>query len=664
VVRFFRILYGSFLILVCTATLAGAQDSMGPNALAPTLRYSTVHGDEEKFREDWWFRDDWAGGFDEFRFERRFRNDLSLTFDGRAIVPEEDYRLRLKIGKEDTGYFLAEYTEFRKYFDGTGGFYGPFGIPPFELGNDMHLDVGNILVEAGLTRAGIPKIALRYEHKFKEGSKSLLEWGQVSQAGTAKNLFPSFKNVDEETDVIALDVEHDIGKVHVGDNFHYERYRTDTTRFDQDRNLTAGTGETVTVSEHYDHDALYNTFRLESYLTEKFYCSLGYLYSNLKGDAGLRITTVPFGPEPFDNDWFTRAVEVEHDSHVLNVNAMLGPFRDLVIYGGVQAETTDSEGDTDAVLAETLPGLGPVSPEALIVSDKDKKAMEETLGLRFTGLKYTTMYAEGKWAQNSIDLFEQELEDGALGFERLTETDRSGQRYTFGLNTSPVAGTTLSLRYRRNYTKNDYDNMVDTEPGYSAFITSQDFTKDELSARLGFRPLSWAHVSLMYQLLSIDTDSAFDTLPPSSVQSGNYDADVYSVRILVRPAARVHLAGLFSYQDAQTTAFDNGSPSVVPYQGNVFSMLLTAGCSVDERTDVSLEYLFSQSDNVQENSEDGLPLGVDNRRHGLLFALSRQVTDKAQARFQYGYYRYDDEGNGGADDYRAHVFVLTLAYNF
>jgi len=664
VARFCQILLGAFLILVYGAPLVTAQGLKNPNGLVPSLRYSTVEGDEEKFREDWWFQEDWAGGFNELRFERRFRNDLSLSFDGRAIVPEEDYRFRLKIGREDTGYFLAEFKEFRKYFDGTGGFYRPFGVPPFELGNDLHLDVGNLLLEAGLTEAKMPKIAVRYELRYKEGDKSLLEWGQVTQTGTAKNISPSFKGIDEETEIFALDVEHHIGRVHVGDNFHYERYHTDTARFDEERNLTTGAGETVRVNENYNHDAFYNALRLESFLSEKFYCSLGYLFSRLRGDGGLRITTLPFGPEPFDNDWFTQAVQVEHNSQTLNFNGKLGPFKDFVIYGGVEAETTDSEGDTHAVLTETLPGVGPVSPQALIVSDKEKDALEETFGVRFTGLKYTTVYAEGKWAQNKIDLFEQELEDGAPGFERRTEADRRGQRYTVGINTSPVAGTTFSLRYRWSHINNDYNNVEDSEPGYSAFITSQDFTKQEFSARLSFRPLSWTHVGLMYRLLSLDTDTVFDTIPRGPVLSGDYDADIYSLRIAVRPLTRVHLTGLFSYQDAKSTAFDNNSPSVVAYEADVFSMLLTAAYSIDELTGLTLEYLFTRSDNIQDNSSAGLPLSVDNRREGFRLALSRQITGRVQTRFQYGYYGYDDKGSGGADDYRAHVFVLSFAYGF
>jgi hypothetical protein len=654
---------GLFLALVA-APLVSAQVSESPNVLVPAFRYSTVKGDAGKFQEDWWIREHWAGGFDELSFERRFRNDFSLSFDGRMIVPEEDYRFRLKLGREDAGYFLADYTEFRKYFDGTGGFYEPFEAAPFELENDLRLDLGSILLEAGLTRPGLPKVTVWYEHRFKEGNKSLLEWGRVIEEGVSKNIFPSFKNIDEKTDILGLRVEHRIGKVHVGDDFHYERHRTDTTRLDEERNLDGGTAKTITVSENYSHETFYNAFRMESFLKERFYCSLGYLYSRLRGDAGLRIDTVPFGPGPFDNNWFTRAVQVRHNSHVLNLNTMAGPFKDFAIYGGIKAETTESEGDADAVLLQIVPALGPVSPEALIVSNKDKSALEETLGVRFTGLRYTTIYAEGKWLQGKIDLFEQELEDGALGFERLTDTDRSDRRYAFGLNTSPVRGATFSLRYRRSFTNNDYDHLVDSDPGYSALISNQDFTKDELSARLSFRPLSWANVSLMYRLLSLDTDTAYETIPPSSVRSGKYDANIYSIRVAVRPAARVHLTGLFSFQDAKSTAFDNGSPSLVTWEGDVFSILLTAGYSIDEQTGLTLEYLFSRSDNAQENILDGLPLGVDNRRHGLRLGLSRQMTDKAQAHFQYGYYRYDDESSGGADDYRAHVFLLSFAYSF
>jgi hypothetical protein len=655
---------GMITVLFWPFPMAGAQDDGTAGHMTPVLRSSKVSGDEEKFREDRWHDDGRAGGIEELSFTKKLENDISLSFEGRVIVPDEDYLFRLRVGKRKTGYVRAEYREFRKYFDGTGGFYAPFAVAPFELNNDLHLDVGNVILEGGLTKKGIPAITLRYEHRFKEGEKSLLEWGPVNQAGTIKNIYPSFKDIDEKTDIFSLFIEHDIGRVHIEDRLHYEQFRTDTARHDKERNLTTGIAETVTVNENYSHDAFYNSLRMESYLKEKLYVSTGYLYSRLKGEGGLRITTIPFGPEPFDNNWVTRAVDVEYRSHTATLNGMLGPSSNFTLYGGLQAETADTEGDTDALLTATEPVSGTVSPGAVIKSDKDKKALEETFGIRYTGLPSTTLFAEGKWTQNEIDLFEEELEEGALAFERLTGSKRSGQRYTLGFNNSPFAGATLSLRYRRSYIDNDYDHITDTEPGYSAFITAQDFTQDELNVRFAFRPFNWLRATFTYQLRALETDTTSEAATDGSFTTGEYDAHIYSLRLAAKPAPRLQLTTLFSYRDADTTAFDNGSPSVATYGSDVFSALLTAGYGIDDKTDVSMEYLFSQSENAQKNVFEGLPLGSDYRQHGVLFTLSRQLSETIRTRLQYGYYKYEAEEKGDADDYNAHVFVLGLTYNF
>lgn len=327
-----------FLVLVFSAGAARAQELRevpGKMQITPVLRYIHVSGDEEKFREDRWIGEDWAGGLEQFLFEHTFDKDISVSLEGRAIVPEEDYRFNVDITKPDFGFFRGGYTEYRKYFDGTGGFYAPFGIPSFELENDLRLDIGNLFVQAGITLPGWPALAATYERHYKEGNKALLEWGSVSKGGTARNIFPSFKAIDEEADIFKLEVNHAIGQFQWGDEFRYESYRTDTARFEEERNLDAGTSETVNVRENYNHHAIYNTFRVESRMSDKAYWSLGYLYTKLEGDAGFRMNTVPFGPDPFDKNWFTRSVEIEQNSHVLNLNAMLGPYRNFTFYGGM-----------------------------------------------------------------------------------------------------------------------------------------------------------------------------------------------------------------------------------------------------------------------------------------------------------------------------------------
>jgi hypothetical protein len=654
-----------FTITTSTSYAQEVNSQFGQSSIiAPTIHYAGVSGDEEKFREDWWMQEGWAGGLDKLTLQRTYENDVSLHVEGRAIMPEEDLKLRLELTKPEVGFMHTGYTEYRKYFDGTGGFFKHFSASSFELDNDLHLDIGSLSLDVGLTVPDWPKLVVGYEHHFKEGRKSLIEWGSVTEGGTTRKIFPAFKEIDEETDIFKLEIEHDIGKVHVGDQFRYEQYRTGTTRFDEERNLDTDTAETTTVSEDNSHEALSNTFHMDSHLNEKLYWSLGYLFTTLEGDAAFRMVTDPFGPEPFDKNWLTRSVDIDQDSHVVNVNAMFGPFRDLTLYAGLQAETTETEGDTDAVLSETLPGMGEVSPETVIITRGDKGGLEETVGARYSGIRYTTLYAEGKWTQQNIDLFERELEDDVLDFERSTDTEVERRRYTIGFNTSPIPKTTLSARYRRRSRDNDYKHLVDTEPGYSAFITAQDFTTDEIATKLAVRPVSRVQVSLKYQLVATDIDTQSDATPLSAVQSGDYDADIYSASITVTPFSRLYLTGLFSYQDVSSTAFDNGASSVIAYEGDVYMVLLTAGYGIDDKTDLKAEYLYTRSQNFNDTIFDGLPLGLDNRRQGLLVRLSRQINETIDGQLGYGLYTYDEESSGGADDYTAHVVSTRLGIRF
>ena len=663
------ILLAKFFIFALTTTTICAQEAGGQSwpagKLTPLVRYNSIDGDEEKFREDWWVREGWAGGSESFTLHKVFPNGVSILGEGRVIVPEEDYALRLEIAKQDVGFIHAGYTQYRKYFDGTGGFFGPFAVPPFELNNDMHLDIGDVTLEAGLTLPKWPRIVLGYEHRFKDGEKSLLEWGSVIEGGTTRKIFPSFKDIDEEVNIFKAEIDYNIDKVHLGDQFRYEDYRVVTVRYDGERNLDTNTAETVTVSEQYRHDALYNTFHAESHFSEKVYCSLGYLFSNLEGRAKFRMFTVPFGPEPFDKDWFTDSVDIDQVSHALNVNAMFGPFKDMTLYGGFQAETTKTDGDTDAVLTE-IPFGGPpaVSPDAVIATRTDKTGFEETVGVRYTGIPYTTMHAEGRWKQEDIDLFERELEDGVLEFGRSTDTGVERQRYTVGFNTSPFRRVTLSGRYRRTYRSNDFDHDVDTEPGYSAFVTKQNLTTDKITAKLTVRMTGAIKASLQYQRVATDIDTEADTTPPSSVTSGEYQADVYTASVTITPLSRLYLTGLFSYRDARTSVFDNGIPSVIPYHGDVYTVIGTAGYALDSKTDLTCEYLFTRSDNFEDNSASGLPLGLDNQRHGFLAVISRRITDYLEVGLRYGFYTYDEDSNGGADDYTAHLIGVGLALTF
>ncbi len=657
-----------FVLLAPPARADEPAKDTGPSvSVTPSVTYVNVSGDEKQFRQDQWIKNGWVGGVDEATLHQSLGKDAYLDFQGRGIYDQHDYKLQLEIVKPDLGFVRAGFTEWRKYYDDTGGFFGPFTPPSFSLNRNLSLDNEDIFVDVGLTLPNMPKIVLGYERQSRNGDQSLLEWGSVTQGTDTRKIFPSYQSVDETVNIFKVSVEHDIGKVHVGDQFRYEHYSDDTKKFDTSLNLNTAASKAVTIHEDYRHDSFYNTFLMYSQVNEKIYWSLGYMFNTLDGDNSLQVATPPpLGP--FDKNWMTQGVNVGSDSNVIDLNAVFGPFAGLSFYTSLQVEVTDSSGSTDALLTE---GVSPTTTN-LIHTSNNMDSFQETLGLRYTKIAYTTLYAEGKWTQQDIDLDERETVDGTStdpgAFTRETKTDVSRQDYSVGFNTAPIRRLTLAGRYRHSIYDNGYDNQVDTEPGYPAFITGQDFTTDEVMGRLNVRPCSRFSLAFTYQLVATEIQTAQHgvplLVPRGSKQTCNYDSSIYSVSATVTPITRLYLTGLFSYQDARTSTFDNKNPAVVPYKGTVYSIITTAGYALDKKTDITLEYLYERADDFQNNSADGLPLGLQNQRTGVLVGLQRRINDHFIARLRYGYYENNESSNGGINNYRANLVSAACTARF
>jgi hypothetical protein len=636
-------------------------------SVTPVGQYVTVKGDQNRFRQDWWIKDRWTGGIEDATYNQKLNKNWQLNLQGRAIFDEEDYKLRLQIVNPDVGFVRAGFTEFRSYSDDVGGFFRGFAPSSFDLDRGLFLRHGDIFAEVGLTVPDLPKIKLGYERQFRDGQESLLEWGAVTQGATTRNIFPSYKDIDETVDIIKLEAEHDIKSVHLADQFRYEHYRDNTKRFDATTNLTTSAGNTVTVRENYRHDEFYNAFRMDQHVNDKVYWSLGYLFTTLDGSGGLSIDTQPF-VAPLDRDWIIRALDTDLDSHVVNLNTMFGPFAGFFIAAGIQAEKTDTHGFSDAFLTEIAAGGATNSPQALIHSSNNRKSLEETLAVRYIKIPFTTLYAEAKWSEQQDDLDEQETQDAVPDFARKTDTDVLRQDYTVGFNTAPIPRVTFAGRYRHSIYNNDYDHTVDTELGYPAFITGQDFITDEVMSKLSWRPCRYFNLSFRYQLIATDIKTTTEAIPllapGGKLESGNFDASIYTVSATVMPISRLYLTGLFSFDDTRTSTFANDNPAVVTYVGNVYTILGAAGYALDKKTDLNVEYTYSRSDNFTDNSANGLPLGLDFQRHGLLVGLTRRISDHLIARLRYGYYAYNETSNGGISDYTAHLASASCTLRF
>ena len=668
------------LVSMCTSGFDSETDDEFGATITSEIRYITVDGDERKLREDTWVNEDWSGGIQDVYFRRSLEDAWVLDVEGRALVDEEDYKLRLELANPDVGFVHIGYTEFRKYFDDTGGFFEPFSQPHADLDRDIHLDIGEFAVETGLTLPNFPNVVIGYKRKFKKGTKSMIEWGTTTEGGVSRKIFPASKDIVERIDILTATIDSAIKNVTINNTVRYERYRTDTTRLDDAQFVlpASSPSKTLTVDETFEYDQFSNVFHMDSQVTDKVYWSLGYLFNTLDGDSEITLQTAPFNSR-FDKNWFTRDVQIDQDSHVVNVNAMFGPYHDLTIYGAVQGEKTETDGFTDAVLTE-IPFSGPpaIAPEAIIDSSNDKDEFQEYIGLRFTKIRYTTVYAEGKWTQGDIALFEREFEDLEEEFERETDTEIYRQDYKAGFNTSPVRGLTITGRYRRSLFENDYDHKNDQteqnmmfipQEGLSAFITFQEITTDEVTAKITTHPSSHLNLSFKYQLISRDFDTKHDSVPSTgtpegSLQSGNYDANIYSLSATMAPVTRLYITGVFSFHDTRTIAFENGADSITTYHGDVYSLLGSVGYAIDNKTDVSIQYSFSLADNFEDNSSAGLPYGLDNERHESIVTFSQDLTENLTFRLRYGYFYYNEISNGGVDDYQAHLVSMNWTVQF
>ena len=650
--------------ILADGTNAAAQPDV---SITPMGRFVAVRGDEARFREDWGFKEGASGGIEDATYHQKIAKDWDLNLEGRALFDEEDYKLRLNIANPDVGFLRAGFTEFRDYSDDLGGFYRNFAPAGFELNRDLVLRNGDVFLEAGITLPNVPKLTLGYERRFREGDKSLLEWGGVTQGATTRNIFPSFKQIDETVDTVKLQVEHDISIIHLGDQFRYQHYRDNTTTTDQSLNLNTSASKTVTITESYKHDAFFNTFRMDSHVNDKVYWSVGYLYTTLDGVAAVGLNTVPFNA-PFDKNWMVQGVAIDSDSHVVNLNTMFGPFAGLSIYAGGEAERTHSHGLGDAVLTQLAGGGVTNNPAAVLHGDEIKLSTDQTIGLRYTKIPYTTLYAEGKWTEQRYEL-DEEASAGTPTFQQDQNTGVLRQDYTAGFSTAPIPRATLSARYRHSIYQNNYDNDVDTVTGYPGFITAQDFTTDEIMAKLTLRPASPLTISFTYQLVATDIRTTTESVPALSIPgggllAGNYDSSIYSVNATLTPIPRLYLTGLLSYQNTRTLSAANDNPAVAKYSGNVYSLIGSAGYALDNKTDLNVQCYYSREDDAQNNVADGLPLGADSQRAGLTVGLTRKISKNIVARLRYGFYELSDYANGGLDNYTAHLGSASCMIHF
>jgi len=636
-------------------------------SLSPVIGGTAVSGDAKKFRELNWRPEGVNGGLGEFQLFQQTGPDSAVLLSGHAL--RDDHKIDFSLQQTDFGFVHSGWEEYRKYYDDIGGFRHSATTPDaLSLDRDLHLTLGKAWVDFGLTLPDWPRMVLGYEYDYRRGDEAVTSWSVAGTGADARNIAPASKSIREGTHVLKFDLDAEVKGVTIEDRFRGEFYSLNTHYTN-----TAARGlmtQNVREADHYFQGA--NTLRLEKQFQDWLFGSAGYLYSHLSADSSFTNVT------RFSNTSFISSVPritLERESHVANVNGLLGPFNGLTFSAGAQTEWTRQHGFGAGNLNEIPFTRSPPSTLPIVASvlssDYDQRSAMENMAARYTKIPFTVLFAEGRLEQQSIGQIDSDLQPTGNFVEH---TDFSSQLTDFraGFSTSPWRWMTLSAHYRRYENDSHYGGVGPQQPpgGYPDFFRSRELLTDETEAKLVVRPCNWLKTTLSYQLLTTDfrddanaaTNAALHTAysPAGNLLTGRSDSQIYSFGAIFTPHPRVYFAGSFSYEPSQTRSANSRTPVVGAYRGGTYSADASGTYVLSQNTDFSVGWTFSEANFGQKNGPTVVPADIRYQEHGVEVALARRLGKNVTTRLQYNFDYYHEPSSGGAADFRAHTVFATL----
>jgi mono/diheme cytochrome c family protein len=649
-------------------------------SITPTVQRFSVSGNEQKFREHAWMQEGWTGG-GRFTLENWIDRDTKFTAEGSAHGPA-NIDLTLALNRQDVGFVRGGVEQFRRYYNNFGGHYAPFAISAFRSNRELHLDSGRVWTEIGFHLPDWPEITLGYEFRFREGMKSTLHWGQSTQGGQTRAIYPAYKQISEAVHIFRGDVRYDWAGLVMENNFMAEFFDLDTRRFEVSPQSFGAVPDTfTTTSESHEAFQLTNTFSLQKQIKDWWMISGGYYYSYLDADASFQQNTLNGqGSIVVGQHWFSQPIVLDWNAHIFNVSTMLGPWEGLTLSAGVQNNWERQSSVGTSTLFFGLPDPMIAIPPffvSTVSSRKQSVTTTEHASLRYDRIPHTILFAEAELEQESTDYFEQD--PGAFqGFLRESESWSTDQDCRAGINLSPWPRVSLNSHYRYRLKKNRYDHLRNETAGgapnlgYSGFILGRDIETHEFRTRLNLRPRPWLRTMLTYQMQATDyvtdTDAVIVGLPSDTaggaLLAGEYDTRIYRLNVVLTPWQRLAMNGTFSFQDSRTRTANNADPAVDDFEGDIYSVLFGGTFRVDDKTEIAAHYSFSRGDFSQKNSANGLPLGIEYQQHGLQAGIATQIGDHLRAQLQYQFQHYQEPSAGNFNNYTAHGVFLNCTLNW
>jgi Planctomycete cytochrome C len=616
-----------------------------------------VHRDTGKFREIEGVNNGASGGLKNFTFADQISPDEKVQIDGHYLSSGQDSGLQLDLTKNNLGYIRAGIEDWRQYYDNFGGFDSKVVPSASFPSGPLALDEGRAWVDFGLTLPRGPEIHLGYEDQFRVGNESALDWGKL---GT-KNIAPATENIDEHTQILKLDIKDEWAGWQIEDSARIEIHR-DATRNDE---FSATAPPFETHDQNHDVQGM-NTFMVQKALRDWWLVSAGYYYSRLQGSDTLNQS----GPPPSFQYWQTPQVTLSTESHIFSASSLFHPLPSLNFGLDLQNEWTHQDGfgeveNTFGALAVPI-----TTPPVLESSDYDEFKSSQNAQLRFTKIPWTVLFADARFEENTTTSYENGTIDGNDNpFIDKTAADNTEYNIRGGFTTSPRSFISLNTQYRFYDSDTSYNHLLDSTPltGYPAFILGRKIQTQEVETKLVLRPARWIRTTLSYKIentgfATLTDPVAFGVSPGGPVLAGKYLGHTYGISTALTPLTRLSLAGTLTYSDSRLRTFANNDPSVAPYQGGVYLATASATYAINQTSDLSASYTFSEANYAQNNGTAGVPLGIDYTRHNAALALTKHFKHQITGTIRYAFTTYTEPTAGDLTDYTAQSIFAVLTF--
>ena len=667
----FFILLNFCLFLFASGSFAYAQEMEKPPLITLTTAVLGVipSGDREKFEEDHWVWRNTSGGIEDFNYLKEYKNGDSLEAAGRVNPNNNDYVLNLDYAKEGVGSFKFTFKDFRKYYDGTGGFYSGFvstvASPNtyFDISKNLHLDIGSFKLEGILAKEGEPRYSLSYERLFKDGDKSLLMWNSVIGAGTLeRKIYPNSLQLKESVDRVKLGVEHTIKNINVSAEQDYEHGSAKNNNvYRQTMTLSTGlvTG-TRTEYDKFDYDQYSTLLRLDKTWANNVFSSLGFMFNRYVGGSTESITDAGI-----TNTYLPSPADIEQDSIVLLPNVSFSPVKDLLLDVGLRIEYTKKNAYSSFNLDSDNDGV--INRVTNVKTGREDSKFAQNFEFKYSKFKNAVFYSEADFEQRFIDLHELQAVTGA--FDRLTNASEYDNRFTIGSKWYLLSNLDAVVEFTDKIGLREYKHNARAGIGasdYPSLIDTLQFMTYYPVLKLNYKPSRWISFNFGYNYET--TSYGIRTLISDALEMQNHKAHVYSISATLTPRDSMYLALFYTRKNAATVTRANGqggSTTIVPtYNGNYNVLGCSFSYAPDRKNTITGNYSMSRADNFNDFSATGMPLGLDNFSQSISMGIEHQLRKDLSLEFRYTHDEYTEDSNNGIDNYDANLFYTGLKMKF